>query len=90
VLSQSFHWKILDRTFYSFDLTTSILIWFSEASSRGLWLHDNERVDMVIRERFRMREPGFYRNRIFKLVARWDIYINVLRIYVKRLWGSVR
>jgi len=79
----------MDRTFYSFDLTASIFIWFAETSSRGLRLHDNERVDVVIRERFRMENPGFYGNAFFKLVPRWDIYINVFRDYVKNCESSV-
>jgi len=63
----------------------SSFVWFAEASPRGLRLHDNERVDVVICERFRMRKPGFHGNGIFKLVPRWGMYISVFRDYVKKL-----
>jgi hypothetical protein len=31
-----------------------------------------------------MLEPDFYCDRIFKLVLRWDKYINVLEDYAKK------
>jgi len=52
----------------------SSFVWFAEASSKGLRLHDNERVDVVIRERFLMQAFRFYGNGILKLV-----YIIVFR-----------
>lgn len=63
----------------------SSFVWFAEAPPRGLRLHDNEKMDVVICERFRMQEPDFHGNGIFKLVPRWGMYIIVFRDYVKIL-----
>jgi hypothetical protein len=52
-------------------------------SSEDLRLHEDERVDVAIREYFLVKESGFYGNGNFKLVPSWNKYINIFRDYVK-------
>jgi hypothetical protein len=50
----------------------------------GRRFHNNEEVEMAVGEWFRMQEPDFYRDGIFKLVPRWDKCTNVLGDYVEK------
>lgn len=48
--------------------------------------HSNEKLEMAVRELLRIQDPVFYRDRVFKLVPRWDKYnrISVLRDCVEK------
>jgi hypothetical protein len=54
--------------------------------------HNNEEVEMVVRERPRMRGPDFYRDDIFTHVPSWDECLNVIGreggVYLRRIMPS--
>jgi hypothetical protein len=52
------------------------------ATLGGRRLHSIE-VEMAVREWSRLQGPDFHRDRILKLVLRWDKSINVLGVYAE-------
>jgi hypothetical protein len=50
----------------------------------GRRFHNNEEVEMALRDLLRMQEPYFYRDGIFKVVPKWDKFISVLGNYVEK------
>jgi hypothetical protein len=50
----------------------------------GHQFHNNEEEEMAVGKLFRMQEPNFYRDEIFKLLPTWDKCINVLGDYAEK------
>jgi hypothetical protein len=85
-LLQLFHWELLDCPPYSPDLALLDFHLFGPLKQHlgGRRFHNNEEVEMAVREWLWMQEHDLYRNGIFKLVPRWDKCINVLGDYVEK------
>jgi hypothetical protein len=59
------------------SLGVNVISEYIDAVSSLGTFKNNELVEVDIREWLRMQVPDFYRDGIFKLVPRWDKYINV-------------
>jgi hypothetical protein len=50
----------------------------------GRRIHNNEEVEIAIREWLPQEAYNSYRDRIFKLVPEWGKRVNVLGVYVEK------
>jgi hypothetical protein len=68
------------------DLAPSDLHLFGPRNQHleGRRFHNNEEVEMAVREWLRTQKLDFYRDEVFKFLPGWDKCVNVLGDYVEK------